>query len=1114
MKNKINSINISFATLLLTLCYFTSPIVLSEITLDGSMGTTGSLVGPDYQITEDLGQRAGGNLFHSFGQFNINSAESATFSGSAGINNVISRVTGGQTSTIDGAFRSTIPGANVYFLNPSGVIFGENASLDVQGSFHASTADYLKFKDGGKFESGVATANPVLTTAAPEAFGFLDNTPAKIEILGGNNKLLKVPAGETLSLIGGDINIDDRSLYAPGGQVILASAGSTGELIFNESGIDTSSFTKGGNIHISHVADNPFTTIGNDRKIADIDVTANTGGKVFIRGGKMVMDNANIWAHTRNGNGGGIDIGLSGNLSINGVPEESQLEETPTSGLTVFALGKGNVGNIVLNIDELNLTHGTRISSLTGTSGKGGNLNINANSILLQGNNTKSAPYLSSLTTGTGDAGHIAINTNDLKMLDSGSIHSSVSETGQGRVGNISVEATNTISLNGSGVSITNFTLGSGHSGDITIESEKLDIRNGATINSFTSSSGNGGNLLVDSNEIVLTNDEIIPVTDIGTISPTGIISNIFDSNDIDVDHGNSGDIKISADNLTISNGAYVSTLNGGKGNGGDISIDSDKILLTNNLGPIPNFTGIEADVLDTGNGGKITVFSNELIINNGTEITTTTHDAGQGGDIEINSPTLVLIGDGSDISADTTFNTGNAGDIIIQSKHMEMHDGATLSTQTKGFGLGGDINVESSNILLSGDDTGLFTRSFATSMKDAGNITITSNHLEIRSGAVLNTTTHSRGIEHYINTVPFFKDIDLDSLPLDENKNSIGNGGKITLDINRLDIKDSLIDASTSGKGLAGDINVKAQTILISNNNTDNFVGIKSQAKDTSSGNAGNITINTGSIELHNNTGISSATLATGQAGNIEITADTMSLDNALIESLSTNPLLNIDIDEHSTIAKSGDILITINDALSIENSGAVTVTTAKANAGGIQINGSGNITLNDSEINTSVNDGKGSGGDISITTPIVALDSSNIIAQAKEGKGGNISVSNFLFQSPNSLVDASSKLSANGKLNLKPDTNISSSIAVLPETIMDTSNLLNDYCGTYSKEKSNSFVVKERGGIPLSPKELTPATFIDFSIQQVSQNNDRTQPPPINNVQLSSNNIPCVHR
>ena len=260
-------------------------------------------------------------------------------------------------------------------------------------------------------------------------------------------------------------------------------------------------------------------------------------------------------------------------------------------------------------------------------------------------------------------------------------------------------------------------------------------------------------------------------------------------------------------------------------------------------------------------------------------------------------------------------------------------------------------------------------------------------------------------------------------------------------------------------------------------------------------------------------------STFNTGQAGDIKIAADSILLDDAAsIESASTNHLINVDIDEDSIIAKSGNILITINDILRIKNGSAIKVTTAKVNASGIEINGNGNIILNDSKISTSVNDGKGSGGDITTTTPIVALDSSNFIAQAKEGKGGNILISGFLFQSPSSLVDASLKLSANGKLNIKPDTNISGSIAVLPETVMDTSNLLNDHCGTYSKEKSNSLVVKERCGMPLSPKELVPSTFIDFSTQKVkdtnpSEYNDKSQPQQIDNLKLSSNNIPCVY-
>jgi filamentous hemagglutinin family protein len=168
-----------YRLLLLCSCLL-SNLAQSEVTLDGSLGVTSALRGPDFQITEDLGTRAGSNLFHSFGRFNLNSSQSATFSGSPGINNVIGRVTGGQTSTIDGTLRVSIPNANLYLLNPAGVIFGENATLDVPGSFHASTANYLKLQDGVRFNSGAATTPQVLTTAAPEAFGFLGENPAGI----------------------------------------------------------------------------------------------------------------------------------------------------------------------------------------------------------------------------------------------------------------------------------------------------------------------------------------------------------------------------------------------------------------------------------------------------------------------------------------------------------------------------------------------------------------------------------------------------------------------------------------------------------------------------------------------------------------------------------------------------------------------------------------------------------------------------------------------------------------------------------------------------------------------------------------------------------------------
>jgi filamentous hemagglutinin family protein len=115
-----------------------------NITLDGSLGgARGPLAGPNYMIPADVGQIRGGNLFHSFGRFTVQTGERATFTpplNGTTIANILSRVTGGQRSDINGPLRSEIPGANLFLVNPAGVVFGPEASLHVSGSFHASTA--------------------------------------------------------------------------------------------------------------------------------------------------------------------------------------------------------------------------------------------------------------------------------------------------------------------------------------------------------------------------------------------------------------------------------------------------------------------------------------------------------------------------------------------------------------------------------------------------------------------------------------------------------------------------------------------------------------------------------------------------------------------------------------------------------------------------------------------------------------------------------------------------------------------------------------------------------------------------------------------------------------
>src|SRR3954463_13477499 len=168
--------------LLLTALLAAGP-VQAQIVTDGSLGPKVSLRGGEIEIGADLGTRRDDNLFHSFEKFGIATGQTATFTGPGTIRNVISRVTGGEISNIDGTLASRVGQADLYFLNPAGVMFGPSARLDVPGSFHVSTAHELRFDDGVSF-SALDKTGSGLTVAAPVAFGFLNRPPGRIALAG------------------------------------------------------------------------------------------------------------------------------------------------------------------------------------------------------------------------------------------------------------------------------------------------------------------------------------------------------------------------------------------------------------------------------------------------------------------------------------------------------------------------------------------------------------------------------------------------------------------------------------------------------------------------------------------------------------------------------------------------------------------------------------------------------------------------------------------------------------------------------------------------------------------------------------------------------------------
>jgi filamentous hemagglutinin family protein len=544
-------------------------ILPAEVVLDGTLGPTVALQGPHFDITADLGQQKGDNLFHSFERFNLNKEEIATFSGPDNITNIIGRVTGGNKSIIDGKLHSKIPQANLYLLNPDGFLFGPNARLDVQGSFYLSTASQLRLGESGQFETR-SEQQSILVSAPPSAFGFLDE-PASIEIRESN---LATRNGQTLSMLGGDLKIDGGHLGAISGRINLAAIANTNQLKITPHGLLVDVNTRYSNIEL--------------KNNASVNVGKQGSGDIYIKGGQFVLDHSDIIAntevdksgglididvndlHLKNeadidsrvfgpGQGGQIIIKVSGNTILS---EQSQIRTSSLSG-NVLA---GDAGNIFLETGYLNLESST-ISTTTSGPGQGGNITIKAfRNITLIG--TADFPSAIQATSepkqgseGAGDAGHIFIKAKDFSL---------------------------------SGTSkIDNSTLGSGRGGSITLEiDEQLRLTNRAFISADSKGIGNAGSIYIGATILDM---------DRGTISTA-------------TDNAEGGNIIIDVHSRLQMNSSLLSaTVSGGQGNGGNLAIGSPRLVCLTDSKVIANASD--------GNGGNVLIFTGTPIESRGSLI-------------------------------------------------------------------------------------------------------------------------------------------------------------------------------------------------------------------------------------------------------------------------------------------------------------------------------------------------------------------------------------------------------------------------------------------------------------------------------------------------------------
>ena len=371
-------LRLSFSTVAyLYTTFFLTEASLAQVTSDGTVNTQVNQKSNIAEITG--GETRGSNLFHSFQDFSVGTGSEAFFNNTLDISNIFSRVTGGNISNINGAIRAN-GSASLFLINPAGIIFGENARLDVGGSFYGSTASSILFEDG-EFSAVDNLQQPVLTINAPIGLSFRSE-PGDIvnrSIVQNSEEEpvgLEVSSGNTLALVGGDISFEPGKTTAKGGDIYLGGLAQAGIVSLNENG--SLSFAQDltlANITLTNAADVNVTGTGGGNITVyaqNLSLAAGEMDKSFIRAGIAVNSTS--------------QEAQAGDVIIN-VKENIRLNDSDIVNQIAFE-GVGNSGNIVINTGSLELTNGARIEIGT-FEGNGGAINISATeNITLDGENS------------------------------------------------------------------------------------------------------------------------------------------------------------------------------------------------------------------------------------------------------------------------------------------------------------------------------------------------------------------------------------------------------------------------------------------------------------------------------------------------------------------------------------------------------------------------------------------------------------------------------------------------------------------------------------------------------------------------------------------------------
>lgn len=862
---------------------------LAQITPDGTLPNNSSVTTQNNIRIIEGGTQAGSNLFHSFQEFSVPTNSGAYFNNAIDIQNIISRVTGGSVSNIDGLI-GTNDIANLFLINPNGIVFSANASFNIGGSFVVSTANALQFGNIGFFSATDKNIPSPLLTINPSALlfnqinqnaviqnssvAFAGKDPAGFNAFG-----LRVPDGKSLLLVGGNISMEGGRLNAFGGRVELGGLGEPGTVGLGING------------------DNFSLIFPENVRQRDISFTNSAG--VFVEGaggGNITVNAQNIDILETSVLSAGIGRGLgsvdtvAGDITLNAIGEIKAIKSYIVNNVRLRAIGNG--GNVTISSGSLSLSDGAQLQTNTSGQGDTGSVNINARDTV---SFNRGVAISNVLKGAVGKSGNINITTGSLSLINGGQLSSGT--FGQGKAGSITINARDTVFLQGlnsdeyqsaifSGIEPE----GVGKGGDINIVAGSIYFTNHAQLYSGTGGRGDAGNVNINARDTVSFEESaVLSTVDAGAV-------------------GNGGDINIVTGSFLGTNGTELNASTSWQGDGGSVTIQARNFVSFDRESSI--FSSVNAGAI--GKGGGIDILTGSLSVTNGSQLVASTTAQGDAGNVTITArDTVSFDGEGRDGFSSGVFSTvdpeamGNGGDTNITTGSLSVTNGAQLNATSFGQGNAGSITIQARDAVSfdgAKSNEPFFSGAYSSTvgMGNGNDIKITARSLAISNGALLSTTTFGKG-----------------------------NGGNIILEANTLEaVKNGEVRTTSVNNGKAGNITINATESV----NLAGSSGLFANTSKTSTAQGGDLKINSRQLVVRDDAEVSVGSQGSGRGGNLEVAADSIWLDN------------QAKLTAETTSGKGGNITLQNLDLLLLRRNSQISTT-----AGIEQQSGDGgNITIN----------------------------------------------------------------------------------------------------------------------------------------------------------------------